>query len=369
VNTSASRNVEGTGLGLAITRRLAGMMDGTVTVESAYGKGTVFHVRLRQSFVSDAPIGSEVAKNIMNSRYTVSKREAVAKLMRVNMSYAYVLVVDDVTTNLDVARGMLKPYGMRVDCVLSGQEAIDKIKAGDPRYTAIFMDHMMPGMDGIEATRIIREEIATEYARNIPIIALTANAVIGNEEMFLQKGFQAFISKPIDIMKMDSILRQWVRDKSKEKKTGETGDNAESLSGENGHDSRAGGNEMGLDGISIRGLDIRMGLERFDQDEELYLTVLQSYAKNTRPILDNMSESLGSGNLEDYAIAVHGVKGSSYGVSARETGKAAEDLETAAKAGNLEVVNAGHLIFVKATEAFLDRIDAALDQGGFESRQ
>ena len=217
VNTSASRNVEGTGLGLAITRRLAGMMDGTVTVESAYGEGTVFHVRLRQSFVSDTPIGPAAAKNIMKSRYAASKREAAAKLIRVNMSYARVLVVDDVVINLDVAKGILKSYGIRVDCALSGQEAIDMIKAGSPRYAAVFMDHMMPGMDGIEAARIIREEIGTEYARSIPIIALTANAIIGNEEMFLQKGFQAFISKPIDMMALDSILRRWVRDKNMEK--------------------------------------------------------------------------------------------------------------------------------------------------------
>ena len=343
VNTSANRKVEGTGLGLVITKRLVEMMDGTISVESTYGEGTAFYVRLRQKFVSDVPIGSEVAKRLMNSRYTVSKREAVAKLMRIDMSYANVLVVDDVTTNLDVAKGMLKPYGMRVDCALNGQEAINMIKAGNPRYTAVFMDHMMPGMDGIEATRIIREELGTEYARNIPIIALTANAIVGNEEMFLHKGFQAFISKPIDMMKLDSTLRQWVRDKSLENKFVE--------------DNKA---IRGLKDIAIRGLDICGGLARFGDDEEIYLDILHSYTRNTRPLFGTMSGYLAAEDLKDYAITIHGIKGSSYSICAQETGKAAEELEFAAKAGNLEVVKTGHILFVKNTEVFLDSIDKAL---------
>jgi len=101
----------------------------------------------------------------------------------------------------------MKPYGMRIDCVDSGQKAIDAVAAETDRYCAIFMDQMMPGMDGIEAMQHIRE-LSTEYAKKIPIIALTANAVVGSEEMFLSKGFQAFLSKPIDIARLDAVLRQ-----------------------------------------------------------------------------------------------------------------------------------------------------------------
>jgi CheY-like chemotaxis protein len=92
---------------------------------------------------------------------------------------------------------MMKPYGMKIDCVTSGQEAIDAIRAEKVKYNAIFMDHMMPGMDGIEATRIIREEIGTEYAKTVPVIALTANAIVGNEEMFLNK-VKYFEDRPDD---------------------------------------------------------------------------------------------------------------------------------------------------------------------------
>lgn len=216
VDTKANRKVEGIGLGLAISKRLVEMMDGTITVESVYGKGTAFHVRLRQVLVSDAPIGKSVAQNLMDLRYTFSKWNNFMKLERANLSYAKVLVVDDVETNIAVAKGMMKPYGMQVDGVNSGQRAIEIIRALEPRYSAIFMDHMMPGMDGVEATRIIREDIGTDYARTIPIIALTANAIVGSEEIFLRKGFQGFISKPIDAAKLDAILQRWVRDKSLE---------------------------------------------------------------------------------------------------------------------------------------------------------
>ncbi len=210
VDAKANRMVEGTGLGLAIARRMVAMMGGTIAVESVYGRGTTFSVRLRQGFASGAPIGRETADNLMNLRYSLSRRDSATKLMRANLPPAHVLVVDDIVTNLDVARGMLKPYGLKVDCALGGAQAIKMIRAGNPRYDVVFMDHMMPEIDGVEAARIIREEIGTDYARAVPIIALTANAIIGNEEMFLGRGFQGFLSKPMDMARLDAMLRRWI---------------------------------------------------------------------------------------------------------------------------------------------------------------
>ena len=134
--------------------------------------------------------------------------------MRPDLSYASVLVVDDMQTNLDVAAGMLRKYKMQVDCVLSGQEAVDRINEGKLLYDAIFMDHMMPGMDGVEAAKRIRN-IGTRYAMKVPIIALTANAIAGNEQMFLNNDFQAFLAKPINIMYLDAVVKRWVRDKTR----------------------------------------------------------------------------------------------------------------------------------------------------------
>jgi PAS domain S-box-containing protein len=215
VDTHANREVKGTGLGLSITKKFVEMMDGEITVESEYGKGSIFHVHIRQGLVVDKPIGKEIAENLCNFCYADKKNQANKKLLRPDLSYAKVLVVDDFPVNLDVAVGMLRKYKMQVDCVMSGPEAIDRINIGQPVYDAVFMDHMMPGMDGIEATVKIRS-LGTEYAKNIPVIALTANAVAESEKMFLENGFDAFLPKPFNAMSLDSIVQRWVRDKGRE---------------------------------------------------------------------------------------------------------------------------------------------------------
>jgi CheY-like chemotaxis protein len=219
VDTRANRKIEGTGLGLSITKKLVEMMGGEITVESEYGRGTTFRARVRQGFVTDTPIGRETVENLRNFRYLDRKKQGQEKLVRPDLSYVRVLVVDDFPTNLDVAAGMLRKYKMQVDCVTNGQAAIDLIDAGEPVYNAVFMDHMMPELDGIQTTMVIRM-LGTEYAQNIPIIALTANAVAGNEQMFLENGFDAFLPKPFNVMLLDSVIQRWVRDKSREEAYG-----------------------------------------------------------------------------------------------------------------------------------------------------
>ncbi|MDR1251691.1 MAG: response regulator, partial [Treponema sp.] len=169
IDVKSNRHIEGTGLGLAITKRMVEMMKGSVSVTSEYGKGSVFSIRILQGFVSDTVIGKELAENLREFRYIMARQDRNKQLIRTRIPYARVLVVDDVATNLDLARGIMKPYGMTVDCVGSGRAAIDLIRKSEPRYNAVFMDHMMPGMDGIEAVRIIRNEIDSEYARTVPV--------------------------------------------------------------------------------------------------------------------------------------------------------------------------------------------------------
>ncbi|MDR0315945.1 MAG: PAS domain S-box protein, partial [Treponema sp.] len=216
VDTKANRKIEGTGLGLSITKKFVELMGGEITVESEYGKGSTFRVRIRQGFVTDKPIGKEIVESLRDFRYSDKKKLVQEKLVRSDLSYAKVLVVDDFQTNLDVAAGMLRKYKMHVDCVTSGQEAVDRIQAGEPVYNAIFMDHMMPEMDGMEATRLIRA-LGTDYAKRLPVIALTANAVAGSEQMFLDNGFNAFLPKPVNVMNLDAVIQKWVRNKAKEK--------------------------------------------------------------------------------------------------------------------------------------------------------
>ncbi|MDR3279390.1 MAG: response regulator [Synergistaceae bacterium] len=353
VDMKSNRKIEGTGLGLAITRRLAEMMGGAITVESEYGKGSTFTVRLRQGFVDDTNIGAEVAENLRGFQYADLRRDRSAKLVRPYIPYARVLVVDDVATNLDVARGMLKPYGMKIDCVTSGPAAIELIRSGEEKYNAIFMDHMMPGMDGIEALRIIRGEIDTEYAKTVPIIALTANAISGNEEAFLKKGFQAFLSKPIDIMQMDATVNHWVRDKNLEKELSlSQADEPDNLDRRGGSDRRSGFGRRELDKWQISGLDFEKGLDRFGGDEESYMDVLKSYASNTPPLLDKALKCTEEG-LPDYAIIVHGIKSSSRSIGAEMIGGQAEALEHAAKAGDIAFVLLNNDAFIQAAQKLI----------------
>jgi signal transduction histidine kinase/DNA-binding response OmpR family regulator/HPt (histidine-containing phosphotransfer) domain-containing protein len=363
VDVKSNRHIEGTGLGLAITKRMVEMMGGSISVTSEYGKGSTFSVRILQGFVTDAVIGKELAENLGEFRYIMARQDRNKKMVRAYIPYARVLVVDDVATNLDLARGIMKPYGMTVDCVKSGQAAIDLVRKGEIRHNAIFMDHMMPGMDGIEAARIIRNEIDSEYARTVPIIALTANAITGNDKFFLNNGFQDFLTKPIDIVKLNETINRWVRDKKLEK---ELGLDTESKLAEEIRDGEAEQQNRDIDDriamlirtVRVDGLDAEKGMERFGGDGRAYMESLRSYVAHTPELLD---AARNTERLGDYAITVHGIKGSSRGISADDIGQKAEELEHAAKAGKIDLVTEKNGSFLLAAELFIADLSGLLD--------
>ena len=324
-----NHKVVGTGLGLPIARRLARMMDGDIAVESEYRKGSTFTASITQQFLSDTPISPEAIEGLKNFSYLEQRFHTVETLPLLSLPYARVLVVDDVETNLAVAVGLLNRYSINYDCVDSGLKAIEAMKNENIRYSAIFMDHMMPGMDGIEATRRIRE-INSDYTRNIPVIAFTANAIVGSEDMFLNNGFQAFISKPIDPMLFDSIIREWVNKK-----------------------------QVSILDFHIDGVNIKDGLKRYFGDEGAYMNVLRAFAQSVPGIL-NAAEDIIEDNLEDYIIAVHGIKGSCYGICADKLAKQAEQLEFAAKEDNYDFVVSKNSAFIKNTRTLLININEVI---------
>jgi CheY-like chemotaxis protein/nitrogen-specific signal transduction histidine kinase/ferredoxin len=206
-NLDTNRTTVGTGLGMTITKRLLNLMEGDICVESKPGMGSTFLVRLPQIRIGNAVCGIDMAEKLRSNRFQNVLKLRNAKISHEYMPYGSILVVDDVESNLYVAKGMMMPYGLQIETAVSGIEAIEKISRGKV-YDIVFMDHMMPQMDGIEATKRLRD-----LGYQAPIVALTANAVSGQAEMFLQNGFDAFISKPIDIRELNASLIRLIRDK------------------------------------------------------------------------------------------------------------------------------------------------------------
>ncbi len=199
VISTRNREVEGTGLGLAITRQLIDRMNGTINVQSEYGKGSCFTVTIPQ----EVPEGDLVKAGPDNSDISFAGELVIKN--------ADILVVDDNSVNLIIMKGLLEPYGIIPVTVLSGAEAIEE--AGKKKFDLVFMDHMMPIMDGVEATKIIREKYP-EY-KDVPIIAFTANAVGEARNMLMDSGMNDFVSKPVEPDKIRELLIKWLPEDKK----------------------------------------------------------------------------------------------------------------------------------------------------------
>jgi signal transduction histidine kinase/DNA-binding response OmpR family regulator len=212
IEGGVKRKIEGTGLGLAITEKLVRMTGGGITVESEYGKGSCFTAVIIQGLADNASIGEETAENLRNFRYATGRKKETIEYL--SLGGVNVLVVDDNTANLQVARGLLAPYGLSVDTAASGQEAIEKVHRNN--YDMIFMDHMMPGMDGVETAATLR---GIDGCALTPIIALTANALRGMKDFYLANGFNDYLSKPLYTKALDEVITKYF----KEQGTGSNG--------------------------------------------------------------------------------------------------------------------------------------------------
>lgn len=204
VDMSKNRSIEGTGLGLAISKGLVELMDGDLQVKSVYGRGTTFTVAITQKIMDKSSI----------KEMPITREQLEVTDTRMFRSDGFkVLVVDDNIVNRRVACAMLANYNFQIDDVDCGQAAIDIVR--DKDYDIIFMDHMMPEMDGMEATRQIRAYCEENNKRPV-IIALTANAINGAKEMYLANGFDDFLSKPFEKIQMHEMLCRWVPDEKKQ---------------------------------------------------------------------------------------------------------------------------------------------------------
>jgi signal transduction histidine kinase/CheY-like chemotaxis protein len=252
---------------------------------------------------------------------------------------ARVLIVDDNLTNLKVAEGLLMQYKMRMDTCESGKDAIALAKA--VRYDLIFMDHMMPEMDGIQTTQALR---AIKACERTPIVALTANAVVGMREMFLKNGMDDFLSKPIDRAKLYAILRKWLPTE-KQQTAFVPGDDEEKLF-----------TNSYLPFTPIDGADLERCFGNNGSNREAFLDVIHTYVARSRLIIEKLRDP--GSNLSEYFVYIHELKGSSYGICAHKVGKMAESLEQAAERGDIETVKLGNCVFIATVETLLSNLRA-----------
>ena len=247
---------------------------------------------------------------------------------------AKILIVDDISTNLRVAKELMNPYNMNIHTCLSGAEAVDLVQQN--RYDLIFMDHMMPGMDGIEATSRIRAmEYGEGYFRKLPIVALTANAVSGQREMFLQNGINDFLAKPIDIQKMNDILEKWLpAEKRLESSPAQEDTEPENAALPEGTPPEGGA----IPADSIDGLDTESGLRNIGGSPEVYFDILSDFCRDAESRSVKISEALENGDTKLYITLVHALKGAARSVGAMETGEAAAWLEKTAENGDPAII-------------------------------
>jgi signal transduction histidine kinase/CheY-like chemotaxis protein len=286
--------------------------------------------------------------------------------IRFTVPDARLLLVDDVPTNLIVAEGLLAPYQAKVDCCASGEEAV-KLAAEHP-YDIIFMDHMMPGMDGIEATAAIRA-LHLPYVHDMPIVALTANAVSGMREMFLSKGFSDYLSKPIEISKLDGIMGKWIsrekKRRNKDEKIGKTEiqDEKAGLQG-SGEPFFAAFDAAVYSSLTGIGVDIGKGIAMTGGAETAYRKVLAFFRKDALARLPLLERVPNEQELPLFTTNVHAFKSAAATIGAAAVSTEAAELEAAGKVGDL--VRIGELLpgFYRDLKNLAEQIGAALNKEG-----
>jgi CheY-like chemotaxis protein len=256
---------------------------------------------------------------------------------------ARILLVDDIETNLKVGEGLLRLYGTSIDTCLSGISAIEAVKSKE--YDLVLMDHMMPEMDGVETVKIIRS-MGGKYA-DLPIVALTANAIVGAREMFLANGFNDFLSKPIEVYKLNGILAKWI---PKEKQQQSSLSAAQDTKGEEPV-------------ISIEGVDAERGISLSGGKTKNYLETLSVFYKDGKAKIKQLTDCLKAGNLTLYTTYVHALKSACANIGALNLSEEAKILEAAGIKNDMEHISSANDGFIADLEKLLENIGKAVSAG------
>lgn len=319
VEMDRNRYVEGTGLGLTISQNLVNMMGGVIEVESEYGKGSRFFFTIEQTIIDPTPVS---AVNYNGQKDNVTEKEAECLFIAPE---AHILLVDDNELNLVVAKELLKPLRMQIDTAENGLQAVKMVRGS--QYDLVLMDHMMPVMDGIEAAKAIRALPEDKYQK-LPIIALTANAMVDARKEFLNAGMNGFVAKPIDFARICNQLKLWlpkdlVRDVPKEE--------AKKLLADDLSDREIQPEDPQM------GFSFEEGVNHCGSKAALMKTIRIFY-RTIDSKANKIEQCLKEGLISDYVIEVHALKSSALLIGAVPLSEAAKELEGYGKQGKTELL-------------------------------
>ena len=361
IEEKRNRNIEGTGLGMAIVNRLLDMMGSKLDVQSTYGKGSEFSFILHQKIVDERPIGNYVERLHRVSNASSSKTRLYAK-------GADILVVDDNEMNLKVARNLMSLDGIVPDIANSGADAIEMIK--EKHYHIVFLDHMMPKMDGIETLQKLREQDILPL--DTTVIALTANAIVGAKDTYLSAGFDDYLSKPIDLSKLEDLLIKYlpagiVKTEDSIPAIDETNDVSSdddeildfapvSETEAAGSDDEENDGAGRIEKLKDMGFNTDAGIAYCANDEDFYIEMLQTFAQEYEEKSEAIKADYDKKDIADYQIRVHALKSTAKTIGADGLSAMALEQETAAKAQDAGTIDKGVEALLKTYSDIVSKI-------------
>ncbi|MCR4818894.1 MAG: response regulator, partial [Fretibacterium sp.] len=336
IDEGRTHTVEGTGLGMAITTQLLSRMGSRLEVESEYGRGSTFFFRLRQEVVNPEPMGD----------FEEAFQRSLAERPQYHESFrapeARVLAVDDMFINLSVFRGLLKQTGVRIDTAQSGQECLARLTETD--YDLIFLDHHMPGMDGVETFQRMKS-LPGNRNLSTPVIMLTANAVSGSREEYSSLGFAGYLAKPIAPAALEKLLRESLPPEKVQITACEEGPEPEAAL------------PAGEEWPPVDGLDWDLA-ELHLPSRDLLIGALRDFYNTVDPHAERLDSLFREDNEPEYRVLVHGMKSAAAMVGILPLAGLARVLEYAARDGDWETVTRLHDVFLKEWRGFREKLRA-----------
>lgn len=322
VKEEQNRNIEGTGLGLSITKQLLDLMQGTVLVDSVYGQGSTFTVEIPQKIVIDEPVGENLYSQDQDEMPVVEQEVVVYPDCRT-------LIVDDVSMNLRVMEGLLKRTKIKIDTAISGKECLNRVC--QKKYDIIFLDHMMPDLDGIETLKRMHM-LEGNLNQDTPVIMLTANAISGAREEYLQAGFTDYLAKPVDGKHIENMLKKYLPEEC--------------------HKSNFSALQA-----KYPFLDVEIGMGFSGGNEEFYEEILAMFVEGDKT--KDFEQCLEQKDWQHYQRHAHGLKGTAGAIGAMALSKFAAEMEEAAGAGQEEKILTYHVKFMELYHKVLDGVSNA----------